>query len=242
MEEAFALGTVLLLAGVHLFSGHLHVRHMPRSRWLSAGGGVSVAYVFVHILPNLGEHQEAVEQGVRGWGMLEHHVYLVAMAGLLLFYGLERHVMRSRQARMEKGMPDHSDVGAFWVSMVSYGTYNAIIGYLAMDRTEESLAAGTAFAVAMALHFVVNDHGLRHHHRDRYHFPGRWVLAGAIVGGYVLALGVTVPRAALAVPVALLAGGVIMNVLKEELPQERDSHLGSFVLGAVGYAAVLLVA
>jgi hypothetical protein len=34
--------------------------------------------------------------------------------------------------------------------------------------------------------------------------------------------------------------GVIMNVLKEELPQERKSRFWAFAVGAGAYAAILL--
>ncbi len=44
------------------------------------------------------------------------------------------------------------------------------------------------FFVAMALHFVVNDHGLREHHKEAYLRTGRWVLAAAVVLGWVVAL------------------------------------------------------
>ncbi len=41
---------------------------------------------------------------------------------------------------------------------------------------------------------------------------------------------------------AFLAGGVVLNVLKEELPEERESRFSAFLVGAVGYAALLLAA
>ncbi len=39
---------------------------------------------------------------------------------------------------------------------------------------------------------------------------------------------------------AYLAGGVIMNVLKEELPQERKSRFWAFAIGAGAYSVILL--
>lgn len=45
---------------------------------------------------------------------------------------------------------------------------------------------------------------------------------------------------ALAILFAFLAGGVILNVIKEEVPAERESRFSAFALGAVGYAGVLL--
>ncbi len=51
-----ALLMALFLAAVHLFSGRLYfLDSVPRSRWLSIAGGVSVAYVFVNLLPELAE-------------------------------------------------------------------------------------------------------------------------------------------------------------------------------------------
>ncbi|MER3494566.1 MAG: hypothetical protein C4323_21315 [Mastigocladus sp. ERB_26_2] len=46
----------IALALVHIFSGKLRFLEVtPRSIWLSLADGVSVAYVFVHILPELGQ-------------------------------------------------------------------------------------------------------------------------------------------------------------------------------------------
>ena len=46
---------------VHLFSGEmLFLEGTPRSVWLSVFGGVCVAYVFVHLLPELAEGQEVL--------------------------------------------------------------------------------------------------------------------------------------------------------------------------------------
>lgn len=39
---------------------------------------------------------------------------------------------------------------------------------------------------------------------------------------------------------AVLAGGLILNVLKEELPDERSSNVPAFVAGAGSYALVAL--
>ncbi len=39
---------------------------------------------------------------------------------------------------------------------------------------------------------------------------------------------------------ALLGGGIILNVLKEELPEQRESRFWAFALGGLGYAALLL--
>jgi zinc transporter ZupT len=51
---------------------------------------------------------------------------------------------------------------------------------------------------------------------------------------------VRVSEAVLALPLAFVAGGVILNVLKEELPAERESRFWAFSLGVAIYAALLV--
>ncbi|WP_290883701.1 hypothetical protein [Fischerella sp.] len=69
---------------------------------------------------------------------------------------------------------------------------------------------------------------------------GRWILAAAIIIGWVLGSSTEIDQAAIAVLFAFLAGGVVLNVLKEELPEERESRFWAFVLGAAIYTALLL--
>ena len=68
------------------------------------------------------------------------------------------------------------------------------------------------------------------------------MLAAVAFAGWAVGLLFEVSEAALAVPFAFLDGGVVMNVLKEELPGEGGRGFWVFVLGARLYAAVLLVA
>jgi hypothetical protein len=232
------------LAGIHLFSGRLQVLGVsPRSRWLSAAGGVSVAYVFVHLLPDLAAEQETILEATgESFSFLEYHVYLVALVGLAAFYGLERAAKVSRGRERSAGREDSTGEGVFWLHTASFAAYNALIGYLLLHREDQGSGQLVLFAFAMGVHFVVNDYGLRRDHKGAYDRVGRWVLAAAILAGWVVGLSFEVSEAALAVLFAFLAGGVIMNVLKEELPEERESRFWAFALGAALYSAVLLVA
>ena len=236
LSALFAIG----LAIVHLYSGKLRfLDAIPRSRWLSMASGVSVAYVFVHLLPDLSKRQDAIAQtGVLVF--IEHHVYLIALLGLAVFYGLERIVRESRQRQEELGKQDKAELGIFWLHITSFALYNGLIGYLLLHREEPGIQSLFLFFIAMALHFVVNDYGLRQDHKHIYHNIGRWILAAAIIVGWAIGYGSEISEAAIAVLFALLAGGIILNVLKEELPEERKSRFWAFALGAGTYAALLL--
>jgi predicted membrane protein len=197
--------------------------------------------VFVHILPELSKAQVTLQSTLNiGLTFLEHHVYLVALLGLAVFYGLERFAKNSRQRSRKTGKGDVTSPGVFWIHIASFAVYNALIGYLLVHQEESSIKTLLFFSFAMALHFVVNDNGLRENHKQIYDHIGRWLLAAAITVGWVIGIGTEIHEAAIAVLFAFLAGSVVLNVLKEELPEEQESRFWSFVLGAIGYAILLL--
>ncbi|WP_135822483.1 hypothetical protein [Halostella litorea] len=234
---ALALG----LAVIHAAAKHLQLSAVvPRSGWLSLGGGVSVAYVFVHVLPELGAGQAAIEATDHPVvDAFAHHAYLIALAGFVLFYGLERYARTASDAA--DGRPDDDPAAGtvLWVQLLSYGLLNATIGYLLVGYARQGEGI-VLFAVAMGFHFVVNDDGLRRHHAAGYDRWGRWVLSAAILAGWGLALVVEVDEAAVLAAYAFVGGGVVLNVIKEELPTERESRFGYFLVGAAAYAAVLV--
>ncbi|WP_116128278.1 hypothetical protein [Lewinella sp. IMCC34183] len=240
----YSLLSLLLLLGVHLSVGYLRLSRIPRSRWLSLAGGISVAYIFLHVLPEFAVYQEILSGNEKiGWlAYLEYHVYSFALLGLVVFYALERAAKRSRETHREPHN-DHGEhnVKMFWIHIVSFMLYNGIIGYLLVWREDQTLLGLLYYVVAMAFHFVVTDYGLYDHYRARYRRPGRWLVAAALVSGWVLGLLGRISPAFIGIIFAFLAGGVIMNVLKEELPEERRSNIWAFV-GGVGAYSLLLVA
>lgn len=237
--------TVLLAIGlslVHVLASRLRILDaIPRSRWLSAAGGASVAYVFIHIFPELSEHQEAIAQTETPiLQYLEYHVYLLALSGFGVFYGLERAAQKSRHQNRKQTNVDVTGAGIFWLHILSFSAYNALIGYLLIHREETGLLSLFLFFLAMALHFTVNDHGLWEHHKNSYDRVGRWVLAGSVITGWGIGRVVEVNEAAIATLFAFLAGGIILNVIKEELPEERESRFWAFALGSIVYSLLLL--
>jgi hypothetical protein len=280
-----SLLAAVVLAIVHLLAGEMSfLDGTPRrSIWLSIAGGISVAYVFVHLLPDLAKEQQTIRKTVEEafafveeeFAFVESHAYLVALLGLVVFYGLERAVKTSRGRRRREGEEDTTGAGVFRLHIAFFAVYNALIGYLLFPREQpgpeqQRLGSLIFFALAMGVHFVVNDFGLREDHKGRYDQIGRcrrpntqsgwrrrpnarfwqfgrpntqpwqWILATAVMAGWVVGRLCVVSEAAIAVLSAFLAGGVIMNVLKEELPPERKSRFWAFPVGAFAYAVILL--
>ena len=233
-EVAASVTALAVLSVAHLLGGGLRfLDRVPRSRWLSAAGGISIAYVFAHLLPELATTQREFEHEADGFlTFLEDHAYVVALAGFILFYGIELVTRR----RLEEG---GGDAAAFGSSMASYAVYNGVIGYLLARREEGELVDLVLFATAIGLHFVVNDFGLRERHRHAYASLGRWLLVGALAAGWAVGRAAELEDAAVGLLVAFLAGGIVLNAIKEELPSERQSRFGAFAAGAVAYGVLL---
>jgi predicted membrane protein len=231
----------LLLAFVHIWGVRLTFSPaIPRSHWLSMAGGTAVAFVFVHIIPELARGQEHItESGQAPADFLDQHTYILALIGLIAFYGLE-HLVKVRHPGETKESPRLSH-HIFWVHIGSFAFYNAIIGYLLIHRDVPGLSVLAAFTLAMMLHFVVNDHALREHHKDDYHDVGRWLLAGSVLAGWLAGLLIEVSDAVVSMLFAFVAGAIVLNVLKEELPDERESKFWAFALGAAAYSILFVI-
>ncbi|WP_052000119.1 ZIP family transporter [Caenispirillum salinarum] len=244
MDTLPALLALLPLLAAHAFAGRLKALDVrPRSRWLSAAGGVSVAYVFVHILPELAAVEAHLADATPDHLPVgELAVYTVALAGLTGFYGLERLIIAHRPGPRDADRPEAPPPGIFALHLGSFALYNVLIGYLLLHREQPGLWSLALYAAAMTLHLVVVDRGLATHHGRAYRRTGRWVLVTALAAGFGVGLAVDVSEAVLAAFFALLAGATILNVMKEELPDEQASRFGPFLIGAAGFAALLMAA
>lgn len=234
----------LVFAAIHVASPAMSfLRTKRRSIWLSLAGGVSVAYVFVHVLPELAKFQSGFRSEVEASSLLsrfESHIYLIALLGLGTFYGLHRMVRQAASSQKRPGGHSGSSLNAFRIHLVSYALYNALIGYLLLHREEQDLRGLALYSVAMGFHFIVNDQGMREDHGAAYDKRGRWILAAAPLIGWGIGAVVTLHPLLISSLFGFLMGGVVLNVLKEELPDNRESRFWAFALGAAIYAVILL--
>ena len=240
-----SLGTAVILALVYVLGAwlgeHGAEKVWVRRRWISAAAGVSVAYVFVDVLPELGAQHLAFREAA-GEGLLfaEQRIYVLALVAFVVLYGLEHMVLASREGRrgaIETGVGD----AVYWVHLGGFATYSALIGYLLVERAERGPLALAVYGLAMALHFLIVDHSLREEHGRVYDHGGRWVLAVSVLIGW--AAGATTPlsEVVFARLFAVLAGGVVITSLKAELPGEREGRFWPFCLGAAAYTVLLVL-
>ncbi|WP_040285352.1 hypothetical protein [Sporosarcina koreensis] len=243
METWISLVFTIGFIVIHLLSKNLKfLSEAPRSRFLSIAGGIAVAYVFLHLLPELSDYQDELQGKLKAsLHFLEHHIYIIAMLGLALFYGLEQLAKSSKKQNAEAGQEAKASAGVFWLHIGSFALYNAIIGYLLLKGEYQSHWGMVFYFTAMGVHFITNDKGLRATHKEDYDRYGRWLLAVSIFAGWLAGALFEVNDVLLSVLSAFLAGGVVLNVMKEELPEERESSFPAFFAGLAGYAVLLLL-
>ena len=226
----------IALGAVHLVVGRIQVSWPPRAYWSSAAAGVAVAYVFVHLLPALATRTAAIEEvGILVALDARHVLYVAALLGFVGFYGVERVAQTSRDTT---GGRLHSR--AFWLHIGSFGLYNAFIGYVIHEQRAAGRSELLLFLVAIGLHLAIIEYGLQNDHEGRYRGLGQWLLGGAIVLGAGVGYVVTPNPLAMSLFFAVLAGGIVLNVIKEELPTEREGRFWPFAAGAGIYTIFLL--
>ena len=238
-----ALVISLLLAALHLAAPRLRrLPFVPEDVTGSFAGGLAVAYVFLHLLPELAEGNEAIgealEDVVEPTPLLDLGIFLVALAGFATFYGLER-LARLRAATGGRGQ---EPAGVYWLHLGAFLVYNGLITYTMALRLRTGVAFAALFVIAMGLHFVLTDRSLEEHYPRRFPRSGRASLALALLAGWVLsAISAPTSTVLVALLTALLAGSILLNVFKEELPSTGRSSYRWFLIGLVLYAALLFL-
>lgn len=237
---AAATGVVSLLVALVFVAGErinpLAGIVRDRRSLVSLATGMSAAYVFVHLLPELAEARETFKEAVGERALFGGvAVYYLALVGFLLSYGLDRW----RSAVGGRAAADAHD-RAFRMHVGGFAAYAALITYLLARAPWDSWLNLTLYAVAIAGHFLAVDHELREEHGDAYRRRGRWLLAGASLGGWALGLLLVVPPIAISLMFALLSGAVIMTSAVMELSPEKQGRLAPFVAGGLGYGLLLV--
>jgi hypothetical protein len=243
-----SLTAALVFACAYLMGGRLSAserieRFRTRSRYISAAAGISVAYIFVDVLPELEVQRQVVVKAADGAELLfaEQRIYLLALLSFVVVYGLEHMVLVTREGRRETVATGKADA-VYWVQLAGYAAYSALIGYLVIDRAERGALALGVYAFAMAVHFLIVDHAFTEEHGRAYAPRGRWLLAGSVLVGWLIGVATPVSEPVVARLFAVLAGGVVLTSLRAELPDDRQGRFWPFCLGAVIFAAFLIFA
>jgi hypothetical protein len=240
-EVAETGAAALLFAAIFLWGGRVHPLRIivkdDRSI-VSLGAGVAIAYVFVHVMPELhGARRAFVESTSMATRYEGMGLYFLSLVGFLVFYGLDflRKQMR-RRAESESAV----DRG-FMQTVGGFAAYVWLMSYLLVRNLEDTPVSILLYTLAIAVHFLGVDHALRQEHGDAYERSGRFLLAGMALFGWGVGQLFPMPRDVVALLVAFISGAIIMNGAIMELPSEKDGRFLPFMAGGVIYGLILLL-
>lgn len=235
MPYPYTLAAALVLASVCLFAHRLRASPHHR-RWMSIAAGVSVATIFVDLLPEISENQATfLTNPHRGAALFpEQAIYLAAMLGFVIFYGLEYMTVASTS-------PEGEPSSVFFsLQIAAFAGYSSLIAYLLVHNIWNDAPSLLLYSLAMAFHLLLVDHSLARERPELYQKRGRWILALAVMAGWSAGILTSIPDQWLARITGFVAGGVIMNSLVVELPEGRGGRFWFFALAAATYSLVLI--
>jgi len=243
---AITAPAALLFIGIFLFGERIHVLHLITDNHRSIESfttGMSIAYVFMHMMPELHEARETIAESesiaTPFDGML---IYYLALIGFLAFLGIER--LRSRLSEFEDAHVETSGEvkfsKAFLIHMAGLVIYVGLMSYLSVRTTDSSITAIALFAFAFGGHFLVIAHGLIEEHGEVYRRNGRWILALGVLLGWLTGVLTILPENGLAMLTAFIAGAVIMTNTMMEVPANKDGRYTWFAAGTLTYGLLML--
>ena len=159
MSYPYTLAAALVLASVYVFGGRLRGGSHHR-RWVSIAAGVSVATIFVDLLPEISEGQARFSADLHRDSALfpAQSIYLAAMLGFVLFYGLEYMVAASSAEDEPSGL-------FFSFQIAAFAAYSSLIAYLLVHSVWNGAPSLLLYALAMAFHLLLVDHSLARERR-----------------------------------------------------------------------------
>ena len=210
-----------------------------RRRWASFSAGVSLAYVFVDVFPELAAGTKVIASTIgEGQFASEERVYVIALLGLMVFKSLA-HIRNLAEHGQDSG--DEAATPWFlYIHAGALGLYNASIGYLLVGRAHAGMSSLVLYVFAMALHAILIDEELAHQYGGRYGSAGRIWLAASVLAGWAASSNHILSEVAFTRLFAFLAGGIIMTSMRPKTSQ-GDQRLGWLVSGTAIYTLVLLI-
>ncbi|MDB2613993.1 hypothetical protein N9Y92_02405 [Chlamydiales bacterium] len=220
---------LILLAFVHLFANQSKVSgRLWHGSFLSFAAGVSFSYVFIDLLPKLEKSQPTIESAI---GLiipyLDHHSYLIALLGVLFYYGLHT---KSKSGKER----------SYWLFLSGYLLFNLFVGASLSNTNNPDIQPLFLFTIGMSMHYFVRDHNASIDAPQLFVKETRFLLVIALIIGYLIGKFTSIPEAFIAICISFISGGILLNVMRYELPKREQVGYLFFLSGSLIYTIILL--
>lgn len=222
MEAFPIILSALILASTNFIGILIPLKkYVPRKWWLSFSGGVAVAYVYIHLIPELHKITDIAGSSI---------TFSIALLGTIVYFGAAKFVKKSKN--------NSSSRLAFITQMATLVPYFFILGYF-LERLETLTALGS-YTIAIGIHLIGFSYDLKEDHKEKYTHWTAGILAVVLIAGTIASYLYKFDELILNLLLAFLTGGILLNSIKEEIPPENQSRFWAFAAGASIVGILLL--
>ncbi len=193
--------------------------------WIPFTGGVAIGYVFLYLLPKLSDYTDSIRvEGVQGvWEILDYRVYLYGLLGCTFYYFVDQYKAQENRKHIE---PEILHGSGFFI-------YSMLTGYILANWSRPGLIPVFLAGGILTLHMLAVNHQVRTWHSRAFDNYFRWLFALALIIGWAAGIFLDVPKELEIVVTGMLAGGIITNIMNEELPDKEPRKILPFIAGVV---------
>ncbi len=214
-EQWEILLVALILGAAHVISPRVFGLQKHPERQRAFGGGLSVAYVFLHLLPSLDASGEVV--GPR--------IYFVALLGFVVFYGLDVFFQP----------PKHTHPTKYHAYLSMFFLYDGLLVFTLGLELPPTPILTLVFAVSLALDVLNTDIELQREHGARFVQTGRWVLFSGVAVAYALSLVRRPHPLVVDILTAALAGFIMFHTFNGQFPVSKNKKFPAFLAGLLTF-------
>lgn len=222
---------IMMIAIVHVLYPRVEkAASAYRHVWIPFTGGVAIGYVFLYLLPKLSDYTAAIRvDGIQGvWEILDYRVYLYCLVGFTFYYFVDQY----------KDTEDDNPVKPVILKGGGFFIYNVLTGYVLANWSRPGIIPVFLGGGVLTMHLLGVNYQVREWNNRIFDDYFRWLFAVAIIIGWGAGAFLAIPRELEMVVTGVLAGGIITNIMIEEIPSRQPGKTRPF-LG--GVALIVLV-
>jgi hypothetical protein len=236
LDPSATLPAAIALALAHVVALPMKARLLarPRSVWLSIAGGIALGFATMHDFPSLASSAHGHEPPATAWlRVLHDYIYVMALAGFALFFGLGRAFATLIRDSGE------APLKVLAAAVGAHALLNGSVGYVLAEHVRDGKDLAF-YVVAMAAALLVLDcayleRGPRHWER-----LGRWAAAAGLLAGWAAGAVAAGPEPVVAAVRGFVVGAVAIGVLHEEMRDDAEALAWPFLAAVLSSAAVVI--
>lgn len=231
-----------ILIGVHILSGKQKWwQFFEAHGWVSFSAGSSIAYVFIHVFPEISILQQQLTSHPTPHDSIvffNQPLYLTVLVGICLPYLLDTLELSYTKHKNKQHKHIHNSI--YLTRKLLYMLYNLMVAYMIVNRHSEGALSMKMIVVVLAMHFIVLNANFRETYPELFKRHIRWFAIIGLVLGAVLGMINVLPSFTLSYLFALIGGTLTYIALKQELPKTNHRSPFHFLAGVVCFSLLIL--